>query len=154
MKKLLQGISTMEMSEHLVDINIASKLTLVGAFYKMSRLSLSISDKMVLHGSPSFLENVSNPPSSNETARGHSRGRGRGRGHGRGGYNKTRQFDKDFDFERANAKFNKEEIEKELLSLKKHVSLKDEDDVRKTVFMSVIFAISFIFLSIAFFADH
>lgn len=59
------------------------------------------------------------------------RGRTRGRSRGRGAFNKTR-FEKDFDFERANAKFNKEEVEKELLSaLKKNMSLKDEDDVRR-----------------------
>ncbi|XP_065064681.1 protein LSM14 homolog B-like [Rhopilema esculentum] len=61
--------------------------------------------------------------------RGHHRPRGRGRPRGHGSNSKAR-FDKDFDFERANAKFNKEEVEKELLSaLKKKASLKDDDDV-------------------------
>eukprot|EP00112_Aurelia_sp_Birch-Aquarium-sp1_P009264 Seg2046.2 transcript_id=Seg2046.2/GoldUCD/mRNA.D3Y31 product="Protein LSM14 B" protein_id=Seg2046.2/GoldUCD/D3Y31 len=74
-------------------------------------------------------EDYSNSQSSSNE-RGRPRGRARGRGRGRGSYNNKQRFDKDFDFERSNAKFNKEEVEKELLSaLKKNVSLKDEDDV-------------------------
>ncbi len=70
---------------------------------------------------------------SADMGRGARGGRGRGRamrrGRGRGSYHRTK-FDQDFDFESSNAKFNKEEVERELLtSLKKNLSMKDEDDV-------------------------
>lgn len=60
--------------------------------------------------------------------------RGRGGGHrGRGRYpvrrDGTMKFDKDFDFESANAQFNKEEIDKEFqskLKLKGKVRAKDQ----------------------------
>ncbi len=71
----------------------------------------------------------SNSQHSSAPERGRGRGRGNRRGRGRGSFNRTK-FDQDFDFESANAKFNKEEVEKELLtSLKKNLSIKDEDDV-------------------------
>lgn len=68
-------------------------------------------------------------PSKRSTAPGgpaNRRGRGGGH-HGRGRYNVRRdgpvKFEKDFDFESANAQFNKEEIEKEFQS---KLKLKDE----------------------------
>jgi len=74
---------------------------------------------------------------SSDASRGHSRGRGsrgftgrgggRGRGAPRGGGSNRTKFTEDFDFETANAKFNKEEIEKELLKVLKKVKIKDED---------------------------
>eukprot|EP00794_Sanderia_malayensis_P019258 gene19258-21186_t len=69
------------------------------------------------------------PHASSSSERGRGRGKARGvRGRGRGFYNRTK-FDQDFDFESSNAKFNKEEVEKELLSsLKKNLSMKDEDE--------------------------
>jgi len=55
------------------------------------------------------------------------------RGRGRGNKNNTREnqekYDKDFDFEQSNAKFNKEEIQKELLNVLNRVKLTDDTHV-------------------------
>lgn len=53
------------------------------------------------------------------------RGRGRGRGNARD--NKTK-FTEDFDFETSNAKFNKEDIEQELLKVLNKVKIKDDNN--------------------------
>ena len=75
--------------------------------------------------------------SSSERGRGRGRANRRGNPRGRGAFNKTK-FDKDFDFESANAKFNKEEVERELLtSLKKNLSVKDDEDVCSIHFQCV-----------------
>jgi len=72
--------------------------------------------------------------SGSEGFRVQSRGRGSRAGRGgsrrgvpRGGSNTRTKFTEDFDFESANAKFNKEEIEKELLKVLKKVKIKDEN---------------------------
>lgn len=63
-----------------------------------------------------------------------SRGRGRASGRNsrrsapRGGGSTRTKFTEDFDFESANAKFNKEEIEKELLKVLKKTKIKDDDE--------------------------